>query len=98
MHGYSRAEVEAGRLTWRDLTPAEYVEISEQQLGELRQIGRIELYEKEYLHIEITTGWSLSITGRSVSFKTHLAVGGYLAPAKCHYEFGAYSLSWPARR
>ncbi len=45
--GYSRSEVEAGELTWKKLTPSEYVEASLAELRKVQAIGRIGPYEKE---------------------------------------------------
>jgi two-component system, chemotaxis family, CheB/CheR fusion protein len=49
MSGYSRAEVEARTLTWRTMTPPEWIETSERQMEQLAATGRIGPYEKEYL-------------------------------------------------
>ena len=57
MFGYTRAEVEAGALTWRDLTPPEYVAISEEQLAGFAVTGRIGPYEKEYLRKDGSRSW-----------------------------------------
>jgi PAS domain S-box-containing protein len=47
--GYSRDEVVAGRVNWRDLTPAEYAEADERALAELRRTGTCTPFEKEYV-------------------------------------------------
>ena len=52
MSGYSREQVSGRRLTWRDLTPAEYVNESERQMERLAQTGRIGPYTKQYLHAD----------------------------------------------
>jgi PAS domain S-box-containing protein len=57
MFGYSRAEVERGALTWRSLTPPEYVAVSEEQLTRLAATGRIGPYEKEYLRKDGSRSW-----------------------------------------
>ncbi|WP_244470507.1 PAS domain-containing sensor histidine kinase [Microvirga vignae] len=49
MGGYSRADLEAGRLTWQGLTPPEWMEASEQAVAELKENGQSKPYEKEYL-------------------------------------------------
>ena len=49
MTGYSRDEVESRALTWRKMTPPEWIENSEEQMRVLEQTGRIGPYEKEYL-------------------------------------------------
>lgn len=59
MTGYSRAEIEAGTVTWRDLTPPEYMAISEQQMRKLAETGRIGPYEKEYLGKDGSRLWML---------------------------------------
>ncbi len=46
--GYSRDDLEAGRLTWQTLTPPEWREASEHAFAELRATGQIPPYEKEY--------------------------------------------------
>ncbi|WP_114949083.1 GAF domain-containing protein [Microvirga calopogonii] len=48
MGGYSRADLEAGRLTWQALTPPEWRDVSERAFAELRATGQIPPYEKEY--------------------------------------------------
>ena len=63
--GYSREQINSRKLTWRDMTPPEYVEVSEQQLRKLAAIGRIEPYEKEYLRQDGSRTWML-ITGASL--------------------------------
>ena len=50
MVGYDRGELLSGRLSWRDLTPAEWLERDEQQLiPELKRAGRLQPFEKEFL-------------------------------------------------
>lgn len=49
MGGYSRADLEAGRLTWQGLTPPEWMDASEQAVAELKATGRTTPYEKEYI-------------------------------------------------
>jgi PAS domain S-box-containing protein len=49
MIGYSRAELEAGELRWRDITPLEQIERSERAQDELRSFGVCATFEKEYL-------------------------------------------------
>ena len=46
--GYSRADVEAGRLRWHEMTPAEYSSVDERSFRELLRSGRCEPYQKEY--------------------------------------------------
>jgi PAS domain S-box-containing protein len=51
MVGYTQADVAAGRLTWRDLTPAELLYLDEQSITQARasEKGACVPYEKEYI-------------------------------------------------
>jgi PAS domain S-box-containing protein len=44
---YTREDVAAGHVRWRDMTPAEWHESDERALAKLRQTGIVEPYEKE---------------------------------------------------
>lgn len=57
--GYSRGEVESRELTWRSMTPAEWVEVSLEQWNRLQVTGRIGPYEKEYLRKDGSRSWML---------------------------------------
>jgi PAS domain S-box-containing protein len=57
MFGYTREEVRAGRLTWRNMTPPEHVSESERQLERFAATGRIGPYEKEYLRRDGSRAW-----------------------------------------
>ena len=59
MTGYSRADVDARKLTWRTMTPAEYVPISEEQMAALERTGRIGPYEKAYFRADGSRSWML---------------------------------------
>ncbi len=48
MVGRSRAELDAGALSWRALTPREWLAADDRVLGQLAREGRVEPYEKEY--------------------------------------------------
>ncbi|HWW85409.1 MAG TPA: PAS domain S-box protein, partial [Vicinamibacterales bacterium] len=50
MVGHDREDVCAGRLRWTDLTPPEWREQDERQLPRLKMSGRLEPFEKEYIH------------------------------------------------
>jgi PAS domain S-box-containing protein len=52
MTGYSREQVAAGRLHWRDMTPPEWVGESEAQMERLKQTGRLGPYEKDYFRAD----------------------------------------------
>ena len=60
MCGYSREEIASKTLTWRVMTPPEYVEASEIQLQMLRTTGRLGPYEKEYLCKDGSRSWMVS--------------------------------------
>jgi PAS domain S-box-containing protein len=59
MGGYSRQDLEAGRLTWQGLTPPEWMEASERAIAELRATGRTTPYEKEYFRKDGSRWWAL---------------------------------------
>jgi PAS domain S-box-containing protein len=59
MMGYTRAEVGRRELTWRRLTPAEWIGVSEEQMQKLAATGRIGPYEKEYLLKDGSRRWML---------------------------------------
>ena len=73
--GYSRADLQAGRINWRALTPPEYYAQDEQVTAELRRTGRHVPYEKELVRpdgtrVPVLLGGSLTEPGtyKSVSF------------------------------
>lgn len=49
MVGYEREDLVSGRVRWRDLTPPELHQGSEQALAEAGQTGRVQPFEKEYV-------------------------------------------------
>ena len=49
MVGYSRDDVTSGRLGWMDLTPPEWLAVTERAVAQLRATGVADLFEKEYL-------------------------------------------------
>lgn len=49
MIGYSRGELEQGRLSWKDITPPEYVAVDEKAIAELLATGYCTPFEKEYI-------------------------------------------------
>ncbi|MEZ0170752.1 PAS domain S-box protein [Microvirga sp. TS319] len=59
MTGWSREEVESGRLDWRRMTPPEWIAASEAQMEGLAATGRIGPYEKEYLCKDGSRSWML---------------------------------------
>jgi hypothetical protein len=48
MIGYSRADLEARRLSWREITPPEYRDLDDRCLAELERRGECAPVEKEY--------------------------------------------------
>jgi len=47
--GYTRADLDAGRIAWPALTPAESMARSQEALARLAATGRAEAFEKEYV-------------------------------------------------
>src|SRR5581483_10348849 len=48
--GYDREDLVAGRLSWTDLTPPEWLEYQERVwIPELRRVGTVQPFEKEYI-------------------------------------------------
>jgi len=48
MLGYSRDDLESGRLAWRNLTPPEWQAVSMKAVAEIQATGRCQAFEKEY--------------------------------------------------
>jgi two-component system CheB/CheR fusion protein len=61
MTGYSRREVETQQLTWRKMTPPEWIEVTEEQMKLLVATGRIGPYEKEYSRKDGSRVWILFV-------------------------------------
>ncbi|WP_176222850.1 PAS domain S-box protein [Aurantimonas sp. 22II-16-19i] len=59
MGGYSREDLEAGRLTWQRLTPAEWMDDSEHAFAELKEKGHTTPYEKQYIRKDGSRWWAL---------------------------------------
>lgn len=49
MVGYTREDLDAGRMSWTEMTPAEYRKLDEKALAELTASGVCATYEKEYI-------------------------------------------------
>lgn len=48
--GYSRSELESRSLGWYDLTPPEYIEVTQRSVQEVWERGLCEPFEKQYFH------------------------------------------------
>jgi len=48
--GYTRADLEAGRINWVTLTPPEFAHLDQLALEQMAATGTSALYEKEYIH------------------------------------------------
>src|SRR6185437_20052 len=57
MTGYRREQIDRGELSWRTLTPPEWIEASEKQLEQFARTGRIGPYDKEYFLADGTRRW-----------------------------------------
>lgn len=49
MVGYTRSDLLSGRVRWRDMTPPEYIEVSDRSIVELKTKGVHVPFEKEYI-------------------------------------------------
>jgi PAS domain S-box-containing protein len=59
MTGYRRAQVASRVLSWRTMTPPEYLAESEAQMRAVRETGRTGPYEKEYFLADGSRAWLL---------------------------------------
>ena len=59
MSGYSGEDIAAGKLTWRGMTPPEFLEITEQRMAQLEKTGGFGPYEKEYICKDGSRSWML---------------------------------------
>jgi PAS domain S-box-containing protein len=48
--GYSREDLEAGRIAWRKITPPEWASTEDKAVEQLRRTGACQPFEKEYIH------------------------------------------------
>ncbi|HEY1402683.1 MAG TPA: PAS domain S-box protein [Pyrinomonadaceae bacterium] len=64
MSGHSREDMTSGKTDWRDLTPPEWMERSEQAFEELLTEGRTTPYEKEYFRKDGSRFWALFAASR----------------------------------
>ena len=59
MSGYRREDLEAGRLTWRNLTPPEWMADLHRAFAELKATGRTAPREQEHTRKDGTRWWAL---------------------------------------
>jgi two-component system CheB/CheR fusion protein len=59
MTGYTRSEVEARQLSWRLMTPPEWMDVSAEEMRKLKETRRIGPYEKEYFRKDGSRSWML---------------------------------------
>lgn len=48
--GYSREDLEAGRIAWRKITPPKWASAEDKAIEQLRRTGACQPFEKEYMH------------------------------------------------
>jgi PAS domain S-box-containing protein len=63
--GYTREQVHSRQLTWRTMTPPEWIDVSEKQMKRFVATGRVGPYEKEYFCADASRRWML-FTGRDL--------------------------------
>lgn len=69
MVGYTRDDVASRTMTWRSLTPPEWLAVSEEQMRGFERTGRIGPYEKEYFRKDGSRRWML-FAGRDLGDET----------------------------
>lgn len=50
--GYSRADMESGKLWWNQITPAEFAAIDRQKVQELQETGAASDFEKQFIRVD----------------------------------------------
>jgi PAS domain S-box-containing protein len=49
MVGYSREDLEAGRLNWTEMTPPDWADADQKAITNFAETGKVSIFEKEYL-------------------------------------------------
>lgn len=57
--GYSRDELESGKILWNEITPPEYLVLDDQAIKQARRDGVCSPYEKKYIRKDGTEVWVL---------------------------------------
>ncbi|MBO2448013.1 response regulator [Actinomadura barringtoniae] len=65
MTGYTREQVDRRKLHWQEMTPPEWIAVSDAQMVNLDATGRIGPYEKEYFMADGSRRWML-FAGRAL--------------------------------
>jgi PAS domain S-box-containing protein len=78
MVGYTQAEVRSGQVHWRNMTPPEYQEMSDQSVQEVRSTGIGAPFEKEYLckdgsRVPVLIGSVLAPDDKAIGFVLDLS-------------------------
>lgn len=66
--GYTQDEIESRTLTWRMMTPPEWIPTSEEEMQQFEHTGRIGPYEKEYFRKDGSRCWMM-FTGKKLDDK-----------------------------
>ena len=59
MSGYTREDVEEGRVRWDKMTPPEWMSLTHEEMNRFGATGKIGPYEKQYIRKDGTRWWGL---------------------------------------
>jgi len=87
--GYSREELNGGRISWAEITPQKWRSTDEAAIAELARTGAAGPWEKEYIRKDgsiasVIVGVALVEAGRSVAFVLDLSAQRQAESAKSH--------------